>query len=83
MKASTAYKLTLARTAIKNELAVSMLIRGDREAVQVKGIRDLKHTVLLTLARNGGHLAVEPDDIVTVWVPKLPPSFQESQPHAD
>jgi hypothetical protein len=77
MKATTAWKLRLAESARKKELAVRMRVRGFSDELLVKEIRNLQHTVLLTLDRNGGFVAVDPDDIASVWVPALPPAFQQ------
>jgi hypothetical protein len=81
VNASTAYKLKLVRDSVKRGCPTSVTIRGVG-SYMVEGARDVKHSILLTLAKNGGFIAVAPDDLVSVWVHDLPPAFQESQPHA-
>lgn len=82
MSASTAYKLKLARDSVKRKCPTSVTIRGVG-SYPVEGIRDVKHSIILTLANNGGFIAVAPDDLVSVWVHELPPAFEESRLHAD
>lgn len=76
MKTTSTFKLRLIEQSIKASIAVKVHLRGDREAVGVSDMKSHGHTVLLTLDRNGGFVAVEPDDIISVWVPKLPAAFQ-------
>lgn len=82
MKAGTAYKLKLAYDAIKKGIPASVTIRGVG-SYPVTAIRDAKHTITLTLADHKGFIAVDPDDIVSVWVHDLPPAFKGSQLHAE
>jgi len=77
MKATTHYKLKLAIDARKNNIAVEVVLRGQAAPLKVSAIVNLAHTVLLTLDRQVGFVAVEPDEIISVWVPKLPPAFQQ------
>jgi hypothetical protein len=77
VKTSTSYKLRLIEQALKHKIAVRVEVRGARDFLAVTAMRNIQHTILLTLDRNGGFAAVDPDDIFEVWVPKLPPPFQE------
>lgn len=82
MNSSAAYKLKLATDAAKKGIPLTVNIRG-MGGYAISDVRNAKHTVLLTLADNKGFVAVDPDEILSVWVHALPPAFEGSQLHAD
>jgi hypothetical protein len=82
VSASAAYKLKLAKDSVKRKCPTSVTIRSVG-SYPIEGIRDVKHSIIITLANNGGFVTFAPEDLVSVWVQELPDAFKESRLHAD
>ena len=78
MRTTSTFKLRLLEMALREEIGVSVRIRGDVEWLKVISMKNLGHSLMLTLDRNAGFIVVEPDEIGLVRVPKLPAAFQKS-----
>jgi hypothetical protein len=72
MKTSSAYKLKIMKGAIYGGIVPFVTLRGQTERLGVTKVTNHQHSISLHIQRGGGILIVDPDDILSLWVPQLP-----------
>lgn len=72
MKTASAYKLQRLTAALKVGEKPDVMVRGDPAIHKVARMRNMQHSIELTLDRNQGFLIVEPDDVLSVKVRSQP-----------
>lgn len=81
MKTSASFKIKMIRDALAQGIGPKITLRDDTEGVfSVAAVRNHGHSLMIEIARGGGFIVIDPDDILTVWLPKLP---EKIDPDAD
>lgn len=75
MKTTSSYKIKLIEEALKESIDVRVTVRGDGSR-DVSSLVNIQHTVLLYLGGSTNAIAVDPDEIMTVWVREVPSSLK-------